>query len=533
MIADQTRFSACREPGLWCRREPGRFGFEDPERSFDRLVTVTQSARSGRADGARVTRLWRSIFSEVGRPRMIYLTVPAAWVPNIEGTLSMTQRTIGIDLAIRGYHVAQIYNDGRISGRPIRFRHDSASLGRLVCCIRDGLKDGDSVQAVMEPTGMSWFPVAHNLIDAGIDVVRVKGKRVKALRRYLSEHAKTDLADAQVLAAIPGFGGPRLDPVHIPVARSHALQRLTKQRGRFKDDVSAAKRRLLDLIRWASPYLEQILPDLGTHLSLSLLRHWLDPKTVLKTRRPTLRKFVAEHASGNHPHSGPFVEMLVEGLRQAAQQAQALHGRHVDFEALQIEVALEIDIVLNKLSAIAALDRRIAALYDELDPKSLLKSIPGVGQHLAPTILGVLHTVQRFRSERHIRGFCGLFPKRADSGGIERSGQQITQSGNDRVKRALMLAADAARRIDPELAEIYWRLMTTKGHHHKQALCAVANRLANRILSVLRRGTPYVLRDKDGNEMTIAQAKALINTHYTVPESIRAGRRSNRYELEE
>lgn len=111
--------------------------------------------------------------------------------------------------------------------------------------------------------------------------------------------------------------------------------------------------------------------------------------------------------------------------------------------------------------------------------------------------------------------------------------EHVTQSGNDRVKRALMLAADAARRIDPELAEIYWRLMTTKGHHHKQALCAVANRLANRILSVLRRGTPYVLRDKDGNEMTIAQAKALINTHYTVPESIRAGRRSNRYELEE
>jgi transposase len=446
--------------------------------------------------------------------------------------LLMTQRSIGIDLAIRGYHVAQIYNDGRIFGRPIRFRHEPASLANLVDRIRDGLKDGDSVQAVMEPTGMSWFPVTHHLIDAGINVARVKGKRVKALRRYLSEHAKTDLADAQVLAAIPGFGGPRLDPVHIPVARSHALQRLTKQRGRFKDDIASAKRRLLDLIRWASPDLEQVLPDLGTHLSLALIRHWLDPKTVLKARRPTLRKFIAEHASGNHPHSGPFVEKLVEGLRLAAEQAQALHGRHVDFEELQIEVALEVDTVLSKLAAIAALEHRIAALYDELDPKALLKSIPGVGQHLAPTILGVLHTVQRFRSERHIRGFCGLFPKRADSGGIERPGQQITQSGNDRVKRALMLAADAARRIDPELAEVYWKLMTTKGHHHKQALCAVANRLANRILSVLRRGTPYVLRDRHGTEMTIAQGKTFINIHYTVPENIRAGRRSNRYEVE-
>jgi hypothetical protein len=39
----------------------------------------------------------------------------------------------------------------------------------------------------MEPTGMSWFPVAHRLADAGIDVARVKGKRVKALRRYLGQ----------------------------------------------------------------------------------------------------------------------------------------------------------------------------------------------------------------------------------------------------------------------------------------------------------------------------------------------------------
>ncbi len=132
----------------------------------------------------------------------------------------------------------------------------------------------------------------------------------------------------------------------------------------------------------------------------------------------------------------------MEGLRQAAQEAQALHGRGVDFGELQIEVALEIDIVVSKLAAIAALERRIAALYDELDPNSLLKSIPGVGQHLAPTILNILHTVQRFRSERHIRGFRGLFPKRAASGGDERLGQQITQSGNDRVKRAF----DAFRR---------------------------------------------------------------------------------------
>lgn len=442
--------------------------------------------------------------------------------------LAMIQRTIGVDLAVRGEHVAQVFEDGRPVGRPLRFRHEPASLDSFVSRATAGLGDGDVVQAVMEPTGMSWFPVAHRLADAGVAVARVKGKRVRALRRYLSEHAKTDLADAHVLAAIPGFGGPRLDPVHIPVPRSHALQRLTKQRGRMQDAVAGAKRRLLDLVRWASPTLERVLPDFRTRLALALLQRWVDPDAVLTARRCALVRFIASNASGNHPHGGPFVDTLVDGLRQAARDARALHRHHIDFTELQAEIAIEVDVVLAHLKALAALERRIDALYAELQPDDVLRTIPGVGHHLAPVLLGVLHTAERFHSERHLRGFCGLFPRRADSGGAERPGQTITQGGNDRIKRALMLAADTARKIDPDLAEVYWRLMTTRGHHHKQALCAVANRLANRIYRVMRSGKPYVLRDDEGCEISVAEAKALVAERYTVPEVIRASRRANR-----
>ena len=70
--------------------------------------------------------------------------------------------------------------------------------------------------------------------------------------------------------------------------------------------------------------------------------------------------------------------------------------------------------------------------------------------------------------------------------------------------------------------------MTTKGHHHKQALCAVANRLVNRILGVLRSGRPYVLRDADGREISVAEAKAIVLQRFTVPDGVRACRRANR-----
>jgi transposase len=180
------------------------------------------------------------------------------------------------------------------------------------------------------------------------------------------------------------------------------------------------------------------------------------------------------------------------------------------------------------MTARAELDRKIEALYANLQPEDVLRTIPGVGRRLAPVLFGLLHSANRFRSERHIRGFCGLFTRRSDSEGAERPRQRITQGGNDRIKRALMLATDTARKIDPDLAEVYWRLMTAQGHHHKQALCAVANRLVNRIFSVLRSGRPYILRDHDGREISVAEAKALVAACYQVPEAIRATRRANR-----
>jgi hypothetical protein len=68
---------------------------------------------------------------------------------------------------------------------------------------------------------------------------------------------------------------------------------------------------------------------------------------------------------------------------------------------------------------------------------------------------------------------------------------------DDRFKRALLLAADTAGHPDPVLAEVCWRLMTTRGHH-RQALCAVAGRLVERILRVLRSGASCGLRDLGG-----------------------------------
>jgi transposase len=234
---------------------------------------------------------------------------------------------------------------------------------------------------------------------------------------------------------------------------------------------------------------------------------------------------VADNAAGNHRHSGPFVEELIDAQRSAARETVALHGAQIDFEALQFEVRQEVAVMRLLDSSISELERRTEAIYQRVHPSNVIRSIPGIGLTLAPLFIGVFAASSRFRNQRHIRGFCGLFPTKNSSAGIDRPGQRITKSGSDRVKRALYVAADAARKIDPDLASVYSRLMMEKGHHHKQALCAVATRLVNRIHRVLKTGQPYELRDPDGKVISVAAAKQLVQERCSVPVEIRSSRR--------
>jgi hypothetical protein len=56
----------------------------------------------------------------------------------------------------------------------------------------------------------------------------------------------------------------------------------------------------------------------------------------------------------------------------------------------------------------------------------------------------------------------------------------------------------------------------------------VAAYLAERAWLVMRRATPYVLRDIDGTVVTPEEAKAIIAERYTVTEATRQRRRSNK-----
>src|SRR5215471_17307304 len=80
--------------------------------------------------------------------------------------------------------------------------------------------------------------------------------------------------------------------------------------------------------------------------------------------------------------------------------------------------------------------------------------------------------------------------------------------GSSLLRTTPVRAADTARTQDPQLAAIYYPQMTERGKDHPGALCAAAAHLAERAWTVLRRGTPHVIRDTDGRPVTTAQGGA-------------------------
>jgi transposase len=439
----------------------------------------------------------------------------------------MATRTVGIDLAIRGLHVALILDEkGQPLGAPIRFRLVPRDLEHLVSEIRRGIRPGDQIIAVMEPTGMAWFPLAHWLVRAGCTVIRVKGQRVKALRRYLSEHAKTDVLDAQLLGSLPGFGRKGLTPLYLPNREQHALNRLTKQRRRYQEDISSILRRLKSLVRWAHPGLENALPPFNTMVSLAVLDRYFSPRRLRGLSKARLVAFLQKHVGGKHPASGSFTPDLADRLHDAARAALKLYpSAEVDFDLLQLEVRQEIQRLRLLQDQIERLDQEIEHLFRFLHPTDHLRTIPGVGALLGPSLLAVIHQWQRFGSQNRLRGFTGLFPRRTESGGQDSPSQKVTKGGNDRLKRDIVLAADIARKFDPDLGRIYYTMMVDKGKHHRQALCAVATRLINRIHAVLKEDRPYALRDLDGRSITLAEGRAIVQARFEVAKSIRTSRR--------
>lgn len=426
--------------------------------------------------------------------------------------------TLGIDVACRAAHQVTLARDGATLWRGRKLWTRPEDLEKLWADL--DLADPEELTVVLEPTRNAWIVIAEWFRRRGTRVVMVPTTQSADLRKYYSKHTKNDRIDSELLARLPLLHPEGLRP-YTGQGPADPLRRLVKQRSTMVKRRVAVYARLDALVELLGPAWYAVLGSNYGIAALEFLARYADPNTVIRLGQARLSRFLITRSRG------AWREDHAAALITAAKETLTLWGPGgMDFAELAEDIAHEAEQALFLTRQIKQIDERVANLYADVDPDQIVASAPGVGPVISAVIAGRVGDPHRFTSLAAIRAYTGLVPKVSQSG-VSKVESSITKAGDPLLREMLCTAADQARKIDPQIAAKYQRLMAGD-RHHDSAICHLATLLITRIATCMRTGQPYSLRDVDGTHITEAEGRAIVKERYQLEPRQRDNIRHNR-----
>ncbi|MBN1316581.1 MAG: IS110 family transposase [Anaerolineales bacterium] len=430
----------------------------------------------------------------------------------------MQIRIIGIDLAISAKNKAIVLDQASNSfvSRLLTFQPYPAELDRLLNCARAGADGEVHLVAVLEATGMAWYPVGVYFHQRGVTVYRVNGKKTKELRKVYWSQTGSDSIDARVLARLFQLAPERLCPWSPPDGAQLALQRACREFDRWRRLDVSIQNRLISFDQWAWNGLHKLVPAAAQPW---MRRHWYDPWQVCK--------FGVSHLSNAWETVAPKLPADTRWIPAWVERANMmthLFGSPdmVGYQFLQDTICRQLDLLEQARQHRDQLQKTIIIpLFRQLYPDCPLKTISGIGEISAAFYMAFIQDINRFNNVAEFRKWCGIIPASSQSGDAESKGLSLTKTGPNLIKATLYQNAQVARLWDVQIAAIYYNQMVNLGKHFHQAICACASHLASRIFVVLKEQRPYQFCDLENQPISKAQSRKLVKSQYHVPEDVR------------
>jgi len=138
---------------------------------------------------------------------------------------------------------------------------------------------------------------------------------------------------------------------------------------------------------------------------------------------------------------------------------------------------------------IAEGERQIRSDFEGLPEANWIRSLPGVGDNLAPALLACLgRDIERFATPAQAQAFMGTAPVTKASGRYRKV--SFRHGCWKFARRTLQLFADLSRHAS-QWAQNFYQKQRATGHSHHQALRALAHKWIKVLLALSRTGKPY------------------------------------------
>lgn len=384
----------------------------------------------------------------------------------------------GVDIAKTDHVIGSIDDAGREVSRPMSFKNSEAGFERCVSYLEGIAESPADVAVAMEATGHYWMACYAYLVSRGYAVVVLNPVHVRAVRKLKGlSGVKNDRIDSRLIAETLRIG--EYDPTRIATDELQSLKALTRYRQSLREQVAETKTKVICLMDAYFPEYAALFSDMFGAASRALLARSPLPEEISRMKAPALARLLSAASHGRM------------GADKAA-RVKAAAKRSVGIRLGQQTAAFEIREYLSLIGYLeekaARADALIAESLDRIEP--LILTVPGISVATGAQIVAEIGDVSRFKNAASVVKYAGINSGVSQSGAFEATGSPITKAGSPYLRRALYLAAEGARRFDPNLRAFYDK-KRAEGKPHRVAVMAVARKLCHITYAIMRDQVPY------------------------------------------
>lgn len=382
---------------------------------------------------------------------------------------------VGLDVS-KGTSMLQAFTErNKPYGKIISIVHTEEGFKQLGGLLED-LKELTGLEpvVVMEATGHYHRSLVAYLEREGYRHYIVNPLQSKRAKGTQLRKVKTDAVDAWHMAEM--FYRGDVQPHRTWAEELVELQHLTRQHEFMTSLHVQAKLNARALLDQVCPAYEKVFHNLFSATSLQVLRSMLRGDTVTE-------EMVRKTAGSSHGAAW---------TRAKLEQIQALPSLSKTSKAQQTTLLCMVEIVLTQQEQLERLELAIEETSLTLPEVELLKSIPGVGDKLAATLVAEIGNAAQFEDPKQLVAYAGLDPGVHSSGKFTASSNRISKRGSKRLRRALYLAVQCGlRKGINERLKAYYEKKRKEGKPYKVVVIACANKLLHHVYAILVKGEPY------------------------------------------
>lgn len=403
---------------------------------------------------------------------------------------------IGLDVSKGESQVQAFLDKGKPYRKSFKVSHTLEGLGLLQEFLEEVKREsGQKPPIVLEATGHYHSSVVQYLEDRGYLLIIINPLISYKAKSSSLRKVKTDAADAYHLCEL--FYKEDLEPYKKRGVQLLNLRNLTRQHENITGVLIQTKLQFQAIMDQVFPEYRGVFGDLYSVVSLLTLSELPSSEDILGISVETLADIISSlcKSRSNRWAKEKAIELKAAATRNPFEKT--VYQSHI------LSLKMYVNIILQYKEHLSTLESEIDALAKEVEEYNIIKSIPGIGEKIAATIISEIGEIDRFTDPKKLVAFAGVDPSVFESGKFTATKNRITKRGSSRLRHALYMAVRCAIRdcrkkkttdeIIPrnkKMREFYDK-KRGEGKPFKVAVIACVNKLLHWIFALLKNKTTF------------------------------------------